>query len=803
MSTIWQDIRYGFRVLRRSPGFTAVAVLSLALGIGANTAIFSLVNAVLLCPLNYPEPDRIVVARSTQLPQYLDFNVSPPDYIDWCKETRSFSYLAAECSCSFNLTGEGTPQEVTGRRVTTNYFAVFGIQPALGRAFHPEEDVSGRNHVIILSHGFWHQQFGGSPNVLGKSLMFDDESYVVVGVMPAAFRPISDTEIWTPMAFSNTERASYSRGARFLNVIGRLRPGVSFEQARAELTTLARQIETQYPDFNKGWGASLAPLKDYSVRNVRLTLWLLFGVVACVLLITCANLANLLLARATARTSEMSIRAALGASRWIIARQVIVESMVLALLSGALGVLVANWGCKGLLTLMPARIPLGDEVLINGTVLVFTLVVTLLTGFFFGLAPAWQASRFNLSESINAGLRGSGAIEGRKARLRHGLVVFEVAVSFVLLVGAGLLVRSFGKLISVDPGFNPDRVLLMRLTLPERKYDQHEQRLAFARQLLANLDNLPDVKSIGLAHALPMAVNWVIDFQIQGRLLAADLKPKTSYYAVTPGYFPAMGIRLIRGRLFTERDNENSLLVTIINETFARQYFPDENPLGKRIYIMKGPEKYCEIVGVVADVKQSGMAQPVTAQAYEPFAQWSHNTIETVIRTTGNTRALPGLLRARVFAIDKDQPVSSIQPLGDIVSGTIARQRFAMTLLTIFSTTAFLIAVIGIYGVMAYAVSRRTHEFGIRMALGARPTDVLRLVLAKGGRIIAVGIMVGLVISLATARLLESMLYATSTHDPLVLVLIAAVFSAVALLACWLPASRAAKVDPMEALRYE
>jgi putative ABC transport system permease protein len=797
-----QDLRYALRQLAKSPGFTVVAVLTLALGIGATTALFSVVNSVLLRPLGYPEPDRIVVVRTTQLPRTTDANASVPDYLDWQRETRSFAALAATYTAGINLTGTGDPQEVTQTRATANYFAVFGIQPALGRAFHPAEDVPGRNRVVILSHGFWQRVLGGRADVLGTTLTLGHEPHTVIGVMPPGFRPVGAGELWTPMAFTESERADSARGARGYSVIGRLAPGVSLDQARAELATQARQLELRHPDFNRGWGVSVTALHDYAVRSLRMLLWILLGAVACVQLVACANLANLLLARATGRAQEFSIRAALGASRARIVRQLLVESTLLATLGGALGLLVATWGLDGLLALLPSGMPSAGSTRIDGAVLVFALGITLLTGLVFGLAPAWQAVRPDLAAGLKGGLRGA-TDGGRKGRLRQTLVVLEVAVSLVLLFGAGLLMRTVVKLAAVDPGFNPQQAWRMRLTLPDGKYGKHEQRVAFARQLLANIETLPGVKAAGITHALPMAGNWAVDFQIQGRPSAPGVKPKASFYAVTPGYFPAIGLRLIRGRLFTAHDSETAPPVVVINETLARQFFPGEDPLGKRVYLMKGPQKYGEIVGIVADVKQSGLIQPTNAQAYEPFAQWSVGTIETIVRTDADAAALPRLLRAQVLAVDKDQPVAVIQPLEQVVSGTMERQRVALLLVTAFSTVAFAIAALGIYGVIAYAVARRTREFGIRLALGARPADVFRLVLGQGGRLVGAGLLVGLATALATARVLQSLLYATSPHDPLVLAAIAALFSAVALLACWLPARRATRINPMEALRAE
>jgi len=796
------DIRFALRQLIKSPGFTVVAVLTLALGIGACTAIFSVVNGVLLRPLAYAEPERLVLLRENQLPQYPEFSVAPPNFLDWQKQAKSFTALAAYRNQAFNLTGDGEPKRLSGQRVSTTYFSVYGVSPKLGRDFRPEEDSPALGKVVVLSHGLWQRQFGGEPETVGRSVQFNGEPYTIIGVMPADFQPSATTELWAPMAFSDQEKSNDSRGAHYINVIGRLRPGITVRQAQSEMDVMAGQFAAQYPDTNKGWGVRVFQLTDYLVRDVRVVLWTLLGAVGCVLLIACANVANLLLARANGRLREISIRSALGAGRGRIVRQLLTESLVLAVLGGALGVLIAKWGLDALLALAPTNLPRAKEIGLDGGAMGFTLALSLLTGLVFGVAPAWLTTGHNLNETLKEGTRGS--TESGRRWFRSGLVVAEVALSLLLLTGAGLLVRSFLKLSAVSPGFDPANATVVRIALPERKYDTPEKQRQFADQLIASLRTLPGVQAVGVTHVLPMQGDYVLGFNIEGRPpLAPSDVPDTNYYAVTPDYFKAMGIRLLRGRLFTTQDNEKAPRVALINETLARQHFPHEDPLGKRINITNGPDAWREIVGIVADVKQYGVDRETTRQSYEPFAQVPFDDMHAVIRTTGDAGAMHQSIRGQVFGVDKDQPVSSIRPLEVIVADTMARQRFAMLLLVAFSLVALLIAAVGIYGVMAYSVSQRTSEIGIRMALGASRGDVLKLVLRQGLGVIAIGLGVGLVAALFAARVVASILYQTSPRDPLTLVAIALGLGAVAFVACLLPARRATKVDPLTALRSE
>jgi putative ABC transport system permease protein len=797
------DLRYALRQLLQSLSFTAIAILTLALGIGACSAIFSVVNVVLLQPLDYPEANRIVAIRETQLPQFPEFSVSPPNYLDWEKQTKSYEFLAAYGGAQLNLTGEGEPQRLVGVKATAHYFDVYGVKPVLGRMLLPEEDAPGKNHAVVLSYPFWQRVFGGARDAVGREVQLNGEPYNVVGVAPPGFGLASKVDAWIPMAFKPDEVANDARGGHYINVVGRLKSGVTVAQARAELEVIASQLGKQYPDSNKGWGILLMPLQDYGVRDVKPVLYTLLGAVGCVLLIACANLANLLLARATARHREISIRAALGASRARLVRQLLTESVVLSLLGGVGGLLLARWGLDALLALAPTSLPRITEIHLDARVLLFSLVLSVVTGLVFGIAPAWLAARADVNEALKQGSRGSTE-GGARGRLRSALVVIEVTFALMLLGGAGLLARSFMQLAQVDPGFNPENATLLRLSLPQKKYALPEQQTAFANALLERVKVLPGVQAAGVTHSMPLVGDYVLGFNIEGRpaIAPSDL-PSTNYYAVTPDYFRAMGIRLIRGRTFTPQDDAKAPRVAIVNETMARQHFPNEDPIGKRINISNGPDAWREIVGIVGDIKQYGVDKATSAQSYEPFAQVPFSSMNVVVRTNGSPAALLGALRPAVYSVDKDQPIGAIRPLEEIVADSMARQRFAMTLLTVFSLVALVIAAVGIYGVMAYSVVQRTGEFGIRMALGAQQGDVLRLVLTQGGKLIGLGLIIGLAATLAASRAMGSMLFNTSAQDPLTLCTITLLLGAVALVACLLPASRATKVNPIEALRAE
>jgi predicted permease len=792
-----RDFRQGLRSLAKSWSFSAVALLTLALGIGACTAIFSVVNSVLLRPLAYPESERLMVVHETKLPQVPEFSVAPANYIDWRTQATSFEQLAALNGTAFNLTGNGEPMRVPAERVTPNYLATFRARPLLGRDF-TEEDTAPGNNVVLLTHGFWTRQFGARREIVGGTLPLNGQVYTVIGVLPENFRPGNRAELYVPRAYNAD---SQNRGGKNLRVVGRLKDGVTVEQARKELTLIAANLARQYPDLNTGWSVKITPLLESAVGSASRTLFTLLGAVGFLLLIACANVANLLLARATVRSREIAVRTAVGASRGRIVRQLLTESLVLAACGGALGVAVAYWGVDALLAFAPTDLPRIEEIALDGRALGFTCGLALLTGIAFGLVPAFQASRVDLNQAFKDGGRG-GSDGTRRQRLRSALVVAEVATALILLVGAGLLFRSFGRLRNVDPGFSPGHAITAAISLPNSKYGGGPQQAAFVGQAIEQLAAIPGVEAAGAAHVLPFSDNdFNLAFRIDGR---PEPPPDTIqgalYYAVTPDYFKAMGIPLRRGRLFTDADVAGRARALLINEALAKRYFPNEDPIGQRITITGAS---AEIVGIMADVQHYSLDRAPQPQVYEPFAQQPFNFITFVVRPAGPMPALPDALRAAVYAVDRDQPVASVRPLTALLSASIARQRFATILFTAFSGVALLLAAIGIYGVMAYTVTQRTNEIGIRMALGAQQADVLRLVFTQGGRLIALGLVCGLGGALLLTRYISSLLFGVSPTDPLTFAAIGALLAAVAAVACLIPARRATKVDPVVALRAE
>jgi putative ABC transport system permease protein len=797
-------MRYGARMLLKKPGFTLIAVMTLALGIGANAAIFSVVNAVLLRPLPFKDPERLMWIRETKLPQFPEFSVSPGNFLDWRKQNTVFERLVAINNVAFNLVGVGDPEQVRGMKVTDGFFAMLSAQPELGRVFLPEEDQPGRDNVVIMSHGLWQRRFGGDPKILNQAITLGSQSYTVIGVMPASFRfGGADLGLWAPMGF--TTREAQTHGGHWLSVFGRLKPGATEDQARAELVAIAGRLAAQYPEANTGWSVKLMPLLEFTVRDIKPGLIVLLCAVAFVLLIACANVANLLLARAAGRQKEIAIRAALGAGRSRIIRQLLTESALLASLGGALGLGLAKWGMDLLLKLAPRGLPRMSDVSLDGRALVFTAAVTLLTGVIFGLVPALQSSKPNLNETMNE--TGRGSTDGRRRRLvRSALVVFEVASALVLLVGAGLLIKSFWRLNQIDPGFNPDNALTMTVSLPRAKYPDDAQRVAFFGHLLEKISALPGVQAAGASNSIPLEGDMVLSFEVQGRApLPAGADQSTNFYGVNADYFKAMGIRLLRGRTFTERDVSNSPHVAVINETMAKKIFPGEDPIGKRITFDGGnsnPNWY-EIVGVVNDVKQYGLDQATPMQTYEPYTQQTFSYMTLVARATGDPTNLTAAIRNAVLQIDKEQPIANVKTLDQILSASIAQQRFSALLLGVFAVVAMSLAAVGIYGVLSYAVTQRTHEIGVRLALGASRHDVLRLVVGQGMCLTLLGVAAGLAVAFALTRLMSTLLFGVSATDPMTFSLIPLMIVIIALLACWVPARRATKVDPMVALRIE
>jgi len=795
------DLRLALRQMAKTPGQTAVIVLILALATGATTAIFSVVHGVVLRPLAYPEPDRMVVIRETQLPQFPQFSLSPPNFVDF-HQARSFEAMAAVRGQNFVLTGAGEPIRLGGAKVTANYFKVYGTPALRGRWLLPEDDAPGKDNVVVITYALWQGQFGGAEDIVGRTLTLNGKAHTIVGVMPADWRRGTQAGIYAPMAFPANELANDNRGAHYLGCVARLRPGVTLAQADAELKTIAAQLARQYPDSNKGWGVFAKDMLEDVVGETRGVLYVLLGAVALVLAIACANIANLLLARATGRAREFAIRAALGAPRSRLIRLLLTESLTLALVGGAVGIALAYGGLKALLTLAPSTLPRLAEIQIDHTVLLVSLLVSALTGLVFGLLPALQAARVNLVDSIKDGARGSGH---RRPWLRHGLVVAEVALCLVLVAGAALLARSFGHLREVDYGYNPENVTVV--TVPLTGLQQGSANPApvvdFAKSVMEKIRALPGVTHVGVNHSMPFLNDWILGFEIEGRppVPGSDL-PSCGYYSVTPDYFAAMGIRLLRGRAFTERDDTQAVPVALISEKLARQHFPDEDPIGKRIWATSGPKVFAEIVGIVADVKHYGVDREAQPQVYSCYLQKPFNSPAFVIRTDG--APLPAMLqglRPAVFSIKADQPVGAVRPMRELVAESIARQRFSTLLLGLFAAVALLIAVVGIYGVMSYTVSQRTGEIGVRMALGAQRADVLGLILRQGMGVVALGLMLGLGGALAFGRMIASQLYQTEARDPLVLGAAVLALALVALCACLVPARRAARVDPLVALR--
>lgn len=798
---MFAELRLAFRQLLRTSGVTITALVSLALGIAACTAVFSVVDQVLLRPPPYPDADRIVVVESSLLPDYPAFPTSPADYLDWAGRTTRFAELAATFDRSGRLTGAGQPARVVATRATGNFFDVYGESPVLGRTFDRSEDQAGKDGVVVLSHRLWVQQFGASPSVVGQILRIDGAPRTVIGVMPASFLAGGLADCWVPMAFSDFERSEDFRGARCLDVVGRLAPGATLAEARAELSGVAAQLQADHPGSNRGWTVAATTLREHQVGRLRPMLWLLFGAVGSVLLIVCVNNAILLLARGVHRVREMAIRTALGATRGRLTRQLLAESALLAVAGGVLGTLAAWWSLDVLQALAPAALHL-PALTIDGRVLGFSCALTLLTGIGFGVAPAWQLSSVHVSESLKDGGRG-GADHSRKETLRRVLVSLEIALSLALCACAGLLARSLGKLSQVSLGFETRNALAMTVDLPQNPYADDASKVAFTRQALERISALPAVHSAGVTQSLPMQGRWLTTFEEMGNPTSRADERKAIYYAVTPGYFPAMGIRLVKGRLFSETDNEKASPVALVSEAFVRQYFPNGDAIGRRIWIKNCDVKYREIVGVVADVRPDGVAGAFSAQMYEPFWQAPNNALHFVVRTVPGAAGVPAALREKLRGVDPEQPVTSIRPLEAIVRDTIARQRFAALLLSVFSFAAVVIAVAGVYGVMSYSAARRTSEIGLRVALGATRMNILLLVLRQGAAVVGAGVGAGVLAALFATGLLQSLLFDTSPRDPLTLGLTAAVFSAVTLLACFIPALSASRVDPNVALRTD
>lgn len=813
MSTL-QDIRYAFRMLLKRPGFTVIVVLTLALGIGANTTIFSAIDAVLLHPLPYKDPERLMVVWETnkQLgPEMWDRNEAAiGNFLDWRSRNQIFDQLGALFDTQMILTGVGEPQRVESCVVTTNFFQVLGVQPMLGRFFLPESETPGSPFTVIISHDLWQRQFGSDPSIVNKSLMLNAHQVEVIGVMPPGFElqfPITrHVDMWAPMIIDAADPNYHDRGNNFLYTVGRLKQGVSQEQAQTEMNLIAGQLQQQYPETNAEKGVRVVPLHKQLVGNVESYLYMLFAAVGFLLLIACANVAGLLLARVTARHREVAIRIAVGASRWRLIRQLLTESVILSALSGLLGLLLAYGGVKLLVSLTPSEVPRLHEIGLHVPVFLWTLAISVATGVLFGLAPAVQASRPDLNTALkeSAG-RNPGSFQGNG--LRNLLVVSEVAVALLLLVGAGLMTKSFLRLQQVDPGFDATNVVSMNIALPTSKYRQ-QQVLTFYDQLIERVKNLPGVRSVAGINPLPLGnTNVSSRFVVEGApFVALADRPFAGTRVVTPDYFQTMSIPQLKGRSFTEQDREKTPNVIIVNEALASHYWPNQDPIGKRLSFFEGEhgkQEWREIVGVVGNVRSKALEIDVMPEAYFPYRQVPENFMNLVVRTASDPVSMVAAIRTQVLNVDKDQPVSDIMTMEQRVAKSVAAKRFVMSLLGAFSILALGLAAVGIYGVMAYLVTQRTQEIGVRMALGAQKRDVLRLVVGKGMVLAVIGTAIGLVASLALTRLMRSLLFEVTPTDWFTFVIVSVVLLAVALLACYIPARRATKVDPLVALRYE
>jgi putative ABC transport system permease protein len=817
MGTLVQDLRYGLRGLRKSPGFAAVAIVVLALGIGANTAIFGVVNAVLLRPLPYQDPERLVqvwhVPPAKSFPGVTQFAVSAANYLDWRDQNHVFDQLAIYTYANLNLSGRGQPESLTSAVVSPQFFSVLRVQPLFGRAIAPGEDQAGGAKVVILSHAFWREHFGSDPGIVGGNVILNQQSYTVVGVMPAGFQMPPSAEIWTPLAWTDADKAV--RGEHHFGVIGRLKPGVNLKQAQAEMNTISSRLEQQYPTDDKGWGAVVIPLREQLVGSVRPALLVLLGAVAFVLLIACANVANLVLAKTLGRRKEIAIRSALGARRARLLQQVLSETVLLALMGGVLGLLLAHFAVRLISRFLANQLSLSPEIKLDGWVLAFTLAVSVVTGILAGLAPALRLTRTDLNQALKQGLGRTDA-DSVGNRTRGLLVVSEVALSLILLVGAGLMIRSLWMLRSVDPGLDPSNVLTMTVGIPRpsTRFPAPFEQSNFFNDVLQRVRALPGVRFAGVVDALPLTGGGSIQpIAIEGRLAQqmAD-QPEVAVRTISPGYIEALHIPLLRGRDFSDADTAGRPGAALISESMAKRFWPNENPLGKHLIMSFFPDGPREVVGVVGDVKDSGLGvvDPV-ATLYAPLAQlsapllggWTSFPMSLVVRTNSTPSGLTSAVTSAVHQVDSELPVLRILTMQDVVGASLSQQRFNMLLLAVFAALALLLAAIGIYSVLSYSVKRRVREIGIRMALGAEVGDVLRLIVIEGMGPALIGVAIGLAGALALGRVLANLIYGVKPTDPITFGAMSVLLAAVALCASVIPAYRATRVEPMKTLRDE
>ena len=817
MVTLWQDLRYAMRVLQKAPGFTAVAILTLALGIGANTAVFSVVNGVLLNPLPYPHPDRLVAVAET-FPPFTEASISYPNFLDWARMNHTFEAVAAYRHTNFNLTGWGEAQRLSGVQASASFFPLLGIQPVIGRGFLPEDDKKGAAPIVMLSERFWKNKFGSSPEILGKMLTLDGTGYTIVGVVPQYFYFCCESmnfelgDVYVPIGSANASWLTQRDFHPGIRAVGRMKPGVTIRQAQADMNEIAVNLGRTYPGTNKNTGVALTPLRERMVHDIQSTLIVLLAAVGFVLLIACANVANLLLSRATGRARELAIRSALGATQLRVIRQLLTESLLLSIAGGGLGLLFASWGTQAGLRVLPEALPRANDVRMDPRVLFFTLGVTIVAGVLFGLAPALKTSRPDLNETLKESGRGASGVRYRAQAI---FVVAELALALVLLIGAGLTIRSLARLWNVNRGFNPQNVLTFDLAFPpSTARETPSQVRATLRQLPDSIAQIPGVAAAALtAASMPLSDDWEEHFLLEGKPkpLTVTEMPETLLYMVSPSYLRVMGIPLLRGRFFTPQDSAQSRRVGVIDENFAREYFPNEDPIGRRIILDDLP---IEIIGVVGHVDQWGVdskfAAAVTVQLYVPAEQVADRWLGFLAKGAGvvvRTQALnfpsADTIRSAMQQINSDQAVYDLESMDQVISNSFASRRFAMVLLGVFALIALLLASIGIYGVLSYIAGQRTHEIGIRMVLGAQRRDVLKLVMGDAARMTVGGVLVGLVAAAGLTRLIKSMLFGISTMDPVTFAGVAILLTAVAFVACYLPTRRAMRVDPVVSLRYE
>lgn len=803
MGNLVGDVRYAFRSLRRQPTFTAVAILTLVLGIGTNTAIFSVIKAVLLNQLPYQDPDRLVVLWE-QNPSGATDLVAPLTYLDWKAESKALPSMAAYRSLRYAFAGDGQPLDVPSVRATPNMFSVLGVNPILGRTFVQEEGQPGADHVAILSQAFWERHFGGSSGVIGRKVQLDAQPYTVVGVMPAVFDfpPSGNIDVWTPLSFDPNDQHGRSRRARSLNVVGRLADGSSVEQARREMTLVASRLAATYPDSNTGWGARVIAAQEQLVTTVRPALALISAAVGFLLLIVCANVANLILARLSSRQTEIAVRAALGAGRWPLVRQVMAESFLLSGIGGALGLFVAWAGVRFVHALPEGSLPRMNDVRLDGGVLLFALGVSVLVALICGLVPALQASRSGLRDTMNAFSGATNKSSG--TRLLGALIVIEVALALMLLVAAGLMTRSFAQLMRVSPGFEPNNLLAVQIYLPQTTYRNADERLRFYMDAVRRVAALPGVLSAAAVSALPMypvGIDYALPFTVEGQAPPTNgEEPRADIRTASPGYFETMKMALLKGRFIDDRDRMGAPGTVVINKTMARRYFAGQDPIGKTVH---NPHGKGEVVGVVGDVKHYGLDSEPRAELFMPAWQQPLNGMALVVRTTSDPKSFVESIRREVLAIDAEQPIFDVSAMVDVVARSVFLPRISMVLLAAFAVSALLLAIVGIYGVVSYSVTQRTKELGVRMALGADAPATLRLVLGRSMLLVGTGAACGLIASVAVTRVISGLLYDVSPLDPIVFAGVSLLLAASGFAASYMPARRATRVDPIVALRVQ